>query len=58
MIDYMKRNDIFGDFGRNLSNSKIARIRGVSRKRPARHISVSIGFLYNFAQFGGVCQVL
>lgn len=31
MIDYVKRNDIFGDFRRNLSNSEIARIRGVSR---------------------------
>ena len=28
------------------------------RKRPARHISVSIGTWCNFAQFGGVCQVL
>ena len=27
-------------------------------KRPARHISVSAGFQCNFAQFGGVCQVL
>lgn len=31
MIDYMHRNDIFGDFQRNLSNSEIARNRGVSR---------------------------
>ncbi len=31
MIDYVKRNDIFGDFRRNLSNSEIARERGVSR---------------------------
>lgn len=31
MIDYVKRNDIFGDFRRNLSNSEIARIRGISR---------------------------
>ena len=29
-----------------------------TRKRPARHISVSIGFRYNFVHFGGVCQVL
>lgn len=28
------------------------------RKRPAIHISVSVGFQCNFAQFGGVCQVL
>ena len=31
MIDYVKRNDIFGDFRRNLSNSEIARKRGISR---------------------------
>ena len=31
MIDYMQRNDIFGDFRRNLSNSQIARDRNVSR---------------------------
>lgn len=31
MIDYVKRNDIFGDFRRNLSNSEIARNRGISR---------------------------
>ena len=31
MIDYMKRNDIFGDFRRNLSNSEIARKHSVSR---------------------------
>ena len=31
MIDYMKRNDIFGDFRRNLSNSEIARNHSVSR---------------------------
>ncbi len=31
MIDYMKRNDIFGDFRRNLSNSEIARKHGISR---------------------------
>ena len=30
----------------------------VNGKRPARHISVSAGFQCNFAQFGGVCQVL
>lgn len=31
MIDYVKRNDIFGDFRRNLSNSEIARKHGISR---------------------------
>ena len=31
MIDYVKRNDIFGDCRRNLSNSEIARKRGISR---------------------------
>ena len=31
MINYVNRNDIFGDFRRNLSNSEIARIRNVSR---------------------------
>lgn len=31
MIKYMKRNDIFGDFRRGLSNSEISRNRNVSR---------------------------
>lgn len=31
MIDYMQRNDIFGDFRRKLSNSQIARDRNLSR---------------------------
>ena len=31
MIDYMQRNDIFGDFRRKLSNSQIARDRKLSR---------------------------
>lgn len=31
MIDYMQRNDIFGDFRRNLSNSEIAKKHHMSR---------------------------
>lgn len=31
MIDYVKRNDIFSDFRRGLSNSEVARSRNVSR---------------------------
>jgi len=31
MIKYVERNDIFGDFRRNLSNSEIARNHGISR---------------------------
>ena len=31
MIDYMQRNDIFGDFRRNLSNSAIAKNHNLSR---------------------------
>jgi hypothetical protein len=33
MIDYVKRNDIFGDFRRNLSNSEISLCRLCRHRR-------------------------
>ena len=49
----------FRDAGFQLFNlSILADETTVQGKRPARHVSVSIGTRCNFAQFGEICQVL
>ena len=56
--DPLRGGKIIVQAKRHTNTVGVSAVRDLYGKRLARHISVSAGFQCNFAQFGGVCQVL